>query len=426
VRDESELKNPTVIKTFVNQASVVFQRIQAEEENKRIQFQLLQSQKMEAVGVLAGGVAHDFNNLLTTILGNADLAMGEVNESDTLYSDLEEIKEAAVRAASLTRQLLLFSRKQPMGYAPLNINNTVEDLLRMLNRLIEEDVTIDTDFESDIRTVVGDKGTIEQVITNLAVNARDAMPRGGKITIRTKNVILDRECCEVIPESRPGEFICLSVSDAGVGMDKETIKRIFEPFFTTKGGEKGTGLGLSVIYGIIRQHKGWINVYSEAGQGTTFKIYLPATSSKVEDKTKEKIVPKEFRSHGEKILLVEDDESIRKYVITVLASNGYVVSEANGVKEALGIFEKEGGDFQLVLSDVVLTDGLGLELVERLLLLKSQLGVILSSGYLGEKSQWSVIREKGYLFLQKPFASNDLLEAVRETLGKKVKIYGNL
>lgn len=388
----------------------------AEEEKEKIQAQLLQAQKMEAIGTLAGGVAHDFNNLLTTIQGYIDLTMMEVDEMDPLYGDLKQIRLAAMRAADLTRQLLLFSRKQPMEFTPLNINSTVDDLLKMLDRLIGEDITINIDLEPDSWTVRADAGNIEQVIMNLAVNARDAMPEGGKLTIKTENVTLNEEHSKVIPEARPGKFVCLSVEDTGVGMDKETIQHIFEPFFSTKEAGKGTGLGLSVVYGIVKQHEGWINVYSEPGRSSTFKVYLPAFSIKVEEETKETISLRELQGSGKRILLVEDEEGVRGFATRVLRENGYVVFEAVDAREALDIFEKEKGNFHLVFSDVVLPDKSGLELVDQLLSRKPEFRILLSSGYVDQKSQWSAIRERGFQFIQKPYNLPDLLRAIREAV----------
>jgi len=396
----------------------ITERKQAAEEKEKIQVQLLQAQKMEAIGTLAGGVAHDFNNLLTAIQGYTDLAMMKVDETDPLYRDLKQIHLAAVRAASLTRQLLLFSRKQPMDFTPLGINRMVDDLLKMLERLIGEDIATKTELDSDPWTVRADKGNIERVIMNLAVNARDAMPEGGELTIKTENVILDDEHCKLIPESRPGKFVCLSVGDTGVGMDKGSIEHIFEPFFSTKETGKGTGLGLSVIYGIAKQHEGWINVYSEPGRGSTFRFYLPAFSIKVEDETKEAISLKELQGSGERILLVEDEEGVRKLAMRVLGENGYVVFEAANAKEALDIFEREEGKIHLAFCDVVLPDRTGLELVDQLLSRKPELRVLMSSGYADQKSQWPVIRERGFRFLQKPYALPDLLRAIREGIGQ--------
>jgi PAS domain S-box-containing protein len=394
----------------------ITQRKRAEEEKEKIQTQLLQVQKMEAIGALAGGVAHDFNNLLTAIGWYTDLMMTEVEKTSSLYKDLKQIRLIAKRAASLTRQLLLFSRKQPIELTFLDINRTIDDLLKMLNRLIGEDIVIHTDLDPSLWTVRADAGNIEQVIMNLVVNARDAMPKGGKLTIKTENVSLDEECFKVIPEARPGKFICLSVMDTGIGMDKEIIQHIFEPFFSTKKAGKGIGLGLSVVYGIVKQHEGWINVYSEVGQGSTFKVYLPAFFVKPVDESKEAISLEDLQGNGERILVVEDEGEIRELVARVLDKNNYIVFKAANAKEAMDIFEREEGRFHLIFSDVVLSDKGGLQLADYLLSRNPQLRVLLSSGYIDEKSQWSIIHERGFRFLQKPYTLLGLLQAIREAL----------
>ncbi len=406
------------VESFATNVQVIMERRHAEEEKGKIQAQLLQAQKMEAVGTLAGGVAHDFNNLLTAIRGYVDLVMMKVDETETFYRYLEQIRNASVRAADLTRQLLLFSRKQPMEFIHLNINRTIDDLLLMLNRLIGEDIVIRTDLEPDIWTVRADTGSIEQVIMNLAGNARDAMPNGGSLTIRTENVVLDEEQSNVILEARPGKFVCLSVEDSGAGMNKKTIQHIFEPFFTTKEAGKGTGLGLSVVYGIVKQHEGWINVSSKPGRGSTFRIYLPASSVKSEVEAEKTITVHKLQGSGERILLVEDEEGVRGFASEVLRGSGYSVAEAANVQEALEIFEREKGNFYLILSDVVLPDKSGLYLVDRLLSYKPELRVLLSSGYTDQKSQWSLIQEREFRFLQKPYTLADLLQAVKAVIEK--------
>ena len=389
-------------------------------EKKKLEAQLLQAQKMEAIGILAGGVAHDFNNILQTIRGHTDLAMMKLDETDPLYRDLKQIDLSAGRAASLTRQLLLFSRRQQMEFTPINLNTMVENLLKMLHRLIGEDISIKTELDPELWTVQADAGTIEQVIMNLTVNARDAMPEGGEITVKTENVHVDKKYCKTYTYARPGKFVCLMIEDTGVGMDKETIQHIFDPFFSTKGPGKGTGLGLSVVYGIVKQHEGWINVYSdsEPGQGSTLKVYLPAVSLKPEEETKKKISLEGLKGSGERILLVEDEEGVRELATIVLGENGYVVYDAANAEEALDIFDKEAGNFDLIFSDVVLPDKGGLQLVDQLLSQKPDLRVLMSSGYTDQKSQWPIIRERGFRFLQKPYALTDLLQAIREAIGQ--------
>lgn len=386
-------------------------------ERKQLESQLLQSQKMEAIGQLAGGVAHDFNNLLTAILGYSELL--EINlrgKEHTLLNHVKEIKKAVERAALLTHQLLAFSRKQPLQPKILDLNDLVIGTEKMLRRLIGEDIEMVTIFGKDLKCVKADPGQMEQVIMNLVVNARDAMPKGGKLTIKTENVTIDKNYCKVTSYAKPGKFVCLSTEDMGIGMDKKTIQRIFEPFFTTKESGKGTGLGLSTVYGIVKQHEGWINVYSEPGKGSVFKVYLPEVTLTEEKEKEETILLQEFHGKGERVLLVEDDEGIRKYVMNVLMENGYVVIETTSAEEALNIFEREDGNFHLVLSDVVLPGKSGLQLVDELLLRKPELRVILSSGYMDQKSQWPIIRERGFPFIQKPYTLANLLSAVRDAL----------
>ena len=386
----------------------------SEEEKEKMQTQLLQAQKMEAVGILAGGIAHDFNNLLTAILGCVEMAMLEVEGKEMVYRDLKEIQVAAERAANLTGQLLLFSRKQPMKFSLVDLNDTIKNLLKMLRRLIAEDIEVITDLDSDLWNIRADRGTMEQVIMNLAINAGDAMPEGGHLTITSKNVELDEAQCRGLPEARPGKWIRLSVSDTGVGMDGKTGQHIFEPFYSTKELGEGTGLGLSVVYGIVKQHEGWMHVTSQPGRGSTFTSYLPAVSDKIEEKEEESVSMAKFHGGNKRILVVEDEERVRVFTKRGLDRNGYVVFAAGNAGEATEIFQKEDGNFNLVLSDVVLPDRSGIELVEEFISRKPDLRVLLSSGYVDHKSQFPVIQKRGFQFLEKPYTLGDLLRVLRE------------
>jgi two-component system cell cycle sensor histidine kinase/response regulator CckA len=380
-------------------------------KRKHLEDQLRQSQRMEAIGRLAGGVAHDFNNLLTTIIGYSDILLKCLNGQDPLREDVEEIGRAAKRAASLTRQLLAFSRKQVLQPQSLDLNVLVSDVDKMLHRIIGEDIELVNDLDPGLGRVKADPGQVEQIIMNLAINARDAMPQGGRLTIKTENVTLDEDYYQIIPGARPGRFVCLSVTDTGVGMTKETLQHIFEPFFSTK--ENGTGLGLAVAYGIVKQHEGWINVYSEPGHGSTFRVYLPAFAVEPGEERVEAIPLQELQGRGEWILLVEDEAAVRELVARSLGENGYVVFKAASAQEALEIFARERGKFHLIFSDVVLPDGTGLQLADQFLPRNPELRVLLSSGYTAQKSQWPLISERGFRFLQKPYTLADLLRALR-------------
>jgi PAS domain S-box/PAS domain S-box/PAS domain S-box len=397
----------------------ITERKRLEKEAIGLQAQLLQAQKMEAVGTLAGGVAHDFNNLLTAISGYISLAMMKIDESDPVHRDLKQAGIAAGRAGNVVRQLLLFSRKQPaVELFSLNFNDTVNNLIKMLKRLIGEDVAIETELAPDLWTIKGDEGNIEQVIMNLVVNARDAMPHGGAITIRTQNAHIDEEYCKTRKDARPGAFACMSITDTGTGMDSGTMEHIFEPFFTTKEVGKGTGLGLSVVFGIVKQHEGWIVVESRPGGGTTFKIYLPSSYVKIVRKTTEKIRMDEYKGKGERILLVEDQDEVRGLAIDVLKGNGYAVFPAENAQKARELFAQEKGGFDLVFSDVVLPDVSGIRLFEELNTGRD-LRVLFSSGYSDDKAGLGIIKEKNYRFLQKPYSVQALLVAIREVLDSK-------
>jgi CheY-like chemotaxis protein len=301
---------------------------------------------------------------------------------------------------------------------PVNLNNTVKSLVKMLERVIGENITVQFDAEKELWPLEGDEGTIEQVIMNLAVNARDAMPDGGKLTIRTGNVTVDQEYCRQHSAGRPGRFVRLLLSDSGTGMDELIQEHIFEPFFTTKAVGKGTGLGLSVVLGIVQQHKGWVEVQSKPGKGTTFEVYFPSTSETPREKNKEEALPGSLRGNGERIMLVEDHEEVRLLANEILTTNGYVVLTASSAKDALALFEKENGKFNLIFSDVGLPDKSGVWLVEELLK-RGKIPALFCSGYTDEKSNWDYMKSKNIRFLRKPFAIPDLLAAVKEVLAQE-------
>jgi PAS domain S-box-containing protein len=387
-------------------------------QRRQLEQQLLQAQKMEAIGKLAGGVAHDFNNLLTAIMGYSDLMMVKMKPDSPFRDGVTEIKKASLRAAALTQQLLAFSRKQIMKTRIVDINITVKGMEKMLKRLIGEDIRLVSHLEPEVHRIRADSGQLEQVILNLSINASDAMINGGTLTIKTENKIIDEEYSKILPYSKPGKFVCLSITDCGLGIDKSLIPHIFEPFFTTK--KTGTGLGLSVVYGVIKQHSGWLNVYSEPGDGTTFRAYFPALDSSQEVGLEEEISMVNYGGNGERILLVEDEEGVLKISARALRDYGYNVAEAKGVAEALEIYYNEKDAFQMVLSDVVLQDKTGIDLVQELQPKEPKMKFLLSSGYADHKSHWSEVVKMGIPFLQKPYTMAGLLKKVKEVLTSEV------
>ncbi len=384
-------------------------------ERKLLEQQFRQAQKMEAIGQLAGGVAHDFNNLLTAILGYAELLAEKLKDRPREAEDLDEIRKAGERAASLTRQLLAFSRQQVFERKVLDLNRLIAEIEKMLRRLIGEDVDLVTVLDPALAYVWADAGQLEQVVMNLAVNARDAMPRGGKLTIETSNVELDEEYARLHTPVRPGRYVMIAVSDTGVGMDAATRSRIFEPFFTTKERGKGTGLGLATVYGIVKQSGGYIWAYSEPGKGSTFKIYLPPAD--------QSLLPEEDRvgetpsvRGTETVLLVEDEESVRTLSRAILESYGYRVLEAAGAEEAIETVRAYQQPIHLLLTDVIMPSMGGPDLASRIRTLRPGIKVLYMSGYTDETIFRHGHLEQGRLFLQKPFTPEALARKVREAL----------
>ncbi len=391
-------------------------------EKEKIQAQVFQLQKMEAIGIMTSGVAHDLNNILTVVQGHAELGILRLNEKQTVRHDLEEILDATIKGTSLTHQLLLFGRKSPLELVPVDINAIMNNLQKMLKRLIGKNMSISLELAEDIWMIKADAGNIQQVIMNLVINASDAITGEGTITVRTENSVVDDKNSTDMPESHPGNYVCLTVTDTGTGIDQQIIHRIFEPFFTTKDKEKGTGLGLSVVYGIAKQHNGWVNVYSTYGKGTTFKVYFPAVLNIQAGAVQEPVSLKELYGNGERILLVEDEESMLNFVKIVLSENGYTVFSASSAQEAVKIFKQENYNFRLIFSDVVLPDSSGVRLAEELLYYKPELLCLLTSGYTDEKSQWALIQEKGYPFLQKPYTLYDLFKTIKDVLSTRLDL----
>jgi PAS domain S-box-containing protein len=379
--------------------------------------QLLQSQKMEAIGRLAGGIAHDFNNLLSVIISFSEMLMEDAEKASVppnVISDLDEIKKAGLRAADLTRQLLAFSRQQVLAPKLVDLNDIVAGMEKLLRRVIGADITLRVVRASDGATIKVDPGQMEQVIMNLVVNARDAMPRGGKLTLEVSRVELDGEFASAHQGIKPGAYIQLAVTDTGMGMSKEVQAQIFEPFFTTKEKGKGTGLGLSTVFGIVQQSGGTVWVYSELGHGTTFKVYMPVAK----DATTEASAPAQAsKPRGtETILLVEDEPSVRAIARGILSRAGYKVLEAEDGAAALRLFESTKEPIHLVLTDVVMPNMSGRELVEQLAKRKPELKVLYMSGYTDDTVVHHGVLDRGIAFLQKPIMPDALGKKVREVL----------
>jgi signal transduction histidine kinase/CheY-like chemotaxis protein len=387
-------------------------------EREKAEERLRQAHKMEAIGKLAGGVAHDFNNMLSVILGYSELCLQTLDEGNSLRSDLEEIRRAAERSRELTRQLLAFSRKQILEPKVLDLNQTLLGMEKMLRRLLGEGIELSLFAHTRIGKIKADPSQLEQVVMNLAVNARDAMPSGGKLTIETSDVELDARYAGDHAEVVPGPYVLLAVTDDGVGIPASDSPRIFEPFFTTKEKGIGTGLGLSTVLGIVRQSGGHIWVYSEPRRGTTFKLYFPRddVAPSVEDTPP---VGAPIAGGWETVLLVEDDEQVRSLARAVLARNGYNVLEAQGPGEAILISEKYPARIHLVLTDVVMPRMTGRELVERIVPARPEAKVLYMSGYADDAIVHHGVLDAGIAFLQKPLTPDTLLRKVRETLSAR-------
>ncbi len=382
---------------------------------KQLEAQLLQAQRLESVGRLAGGVAHDFNNLLTVIQGYSEFTLLALGAEDEARHFVDEIKDAAGRAASLTRQLLAFSRRQVLQPTNFNINRTIAEIGRMLERLIGDDVQLEVREDPDLGTVCADKGQIEQVIVNLVVNARDAMPEGGQVLIESSNVSIDESYSELHVGASPGAYVMLAVSDTGCGMDEKTKAHIFEPFFTTKEPGRGTGLGLATVHGIVKQSGGWIEVYSEIDRGTVFKVYLPRVDADAEDAARGLDEAKADRG-TETILVVEDQEKVRELAVHILRRRGYSVLEAGNAQEALAACEAHRNKIDLLLSDLVLPGTSGRELATKLAEGCRDLRVLFMSGYTEDGVLRQGILDVGLNFLQKPFTPEKLAKRVRDVL----------
>jgi two-component system, cell cycle sensor histidine kinase and response regulator CckA len=393
----------------------ITRRKQAEREKEKLHQQLMQSQKMESVGRLAGGVAHDFNNMLSVILGHTELALERTSADHPLYDRLKNIQEAAQRSADLTRQLLAFARKQTVVPRVLDINATVAGLLNMLERLIGENIVLLWQPGADISSIRVDPSQIDQLLVNLCVNARDAIEDNGTITIATAAVTLDKVYCAEHPGAVPGEYVALTVSDNGSGMSPETLSHLFEPFFTTKEVGKGTGLGLATVYGIVKQNDGFIAVDSKPERGTTFQIFFPRLDDATES-AEENQQPTTATLGHETILLVEDGDMMLDITSTMLTILGYTVLPANSPAEAHKLAGEHAGKIQLLITDVIMPTMNGRELASSLQGLYPGLKCLFMSGYTANVIAHHGVLDKGVHFLAKPFTMKDLATKVRETL----------
>jgi len=393
-------------------------RKRAEAEKEKLQAQLLQAQKMEAIGKLAGGIAHDFNNMLGVILGHVELALKKMEEDNSLHKTLNKIQEAALRSADLTRQLLAFARKQTISPRVLNLNDTVQGMLNLLLRVIGEDIDLAWEPGRNLSPVKMDPTQIDQILANLCVNARDAISGVGKITIETDHTVFDDAYCAGHIGFLPGEYVMLAVSDNGCGMNSETLSHLFEPFYTTKKLGKGTGLGLATVYGIVKQNNGFINVYSESGQGTTFKIYLPRHAAHM-DQEPQIPRPQALARGCETILLVEDEPMILEMTTTMLEELGYRVLPAPSPGESIRLAKEHPDQIHLLMTDVVMPEMNGRDLSMYLIKLYPDLKHLFMSGYTANVIAHQGVLDKGVAFIQKPFSLKDLAGMIRKVLDTK-------
>jgi PAS domain S-box-containing protein len=386
-------------------------------KNKILEKQLLQSQKMEAIGQLTGGIAHDFNNMLSVIMGHAELLKSSLPQGDPLLKNVLEIENAALHSRDITRQLLAFSRKQIVAPKTTNLNKSIVKTTKTLAKLIGEHIDLRFYPQQDLWHVRIDPAQVDQILFNLSANARDAMPNGGTLTIKTSHADIDEIYCSFHVECQPGQYVVLSVNDDGVGMDNEMLSHVFEPFYTTKEVGKGTGLGLATVYGITRQNGGFITAYSEPGKGSTFNVHIPRLMDEVQE---EEVVEKSLLEfHPATVLLVEDDDMVRRMTAEILKRIGYSVVLAEDSTEALTVFEKETSSIDLLITDVIMPQMSGAELVSKIKKIKPELKVLFMSGYAEDVILRQGVLKEGIHFVQKPFSMNDFARKVRDAIEDK-------
>ena len=410
-----EFSSDGKVQAVIASARDITERKRAEEERASMEAQLRQAQKMEAIGQLAGGVAHDFNNLLAVIQGYTDLAMAEISPENPLNQQLTQVLNASSRAASLVRQLLTFSRRDEIQPKKLNLSEVIGNLFKMLRRVIGEQINLEVSCDPNLRAIYADPVHMEQILMNLCVNSRDAMPGGGQITIRSQNATIDRGFCKNHSWAREGDFVLLSVSDTGVGMTREVLEHIFEPFFTTKEAVKGTGLGLATVYGIVKQHEGLVNVSSQPDKGTTFSIYIPAVDSDIEDR-EENVSEDRAQGGNETILVAEDEELVRTLTVRVLEGAGYRVLVACDGNEAIELFERHSEEISLSVLDVVMPGKSGRAVFDYIKAIKPEAAVLFITGYSSEILRSESVLEEECEVLRKPYSTMDLLRKVRQQL----------
>ena len=390
-----------------------------QEEREKLQRQFNQAQKMESVGRLAGGVAHDFNNMLGVILGYTELSLNNVDPTHPLHANLKEIYKAAIRSADITRQLLAFARKQTIIPVVFDMNRNVERMLKMLQRLIGEDIDVAWLPAMDLWPVKMDPVQIDEMLANLCVNAKDAIADVGRIAIETGNAVFDETYCANHAGFVAGEYVLLRVSDNGCGMDRETLDKLFEPFFTTKELGKGTGLGLATVYGVVNQNKGFIKIDSELGKGTTFRVYLPRYAAQAVE-TEQEAAAKTAINRGETVLVVEDEPSLQVMAKRMLEKLEYRVLSASTPNEAIGLAEKHAGEIKLLITDVIMPEMNGRDLAERMQSLYPGMKILFMSGYTADVVVNGGVLDKGVNFIQKPFSMRNLAVKVREALDWKI------